>query len=119
MRSPRLLESGVAGPLMVLPHGLTPQARHHLRGRTVRCHNDFTPGGIVRANEILKHTGGTAWRMAAADYREAVATLIARGVELPTLNTRPENASWDPDLAGTMATTGLLVTEEHVLPALL
>jgi hypothetical protein len=119
VRSPRLLESGVPGPLMVLPDGLTPQAKHHLDGRTVRCHNDFTPDGIRAANEILAWTGGTAWRMSAADYREAVATLIARGVELPTLNSRPETASWDPDLAETMATTGLMVTEEHVLPSLL
>ncbi|MEV6713350.1 DUF2399 domain-containing protein [Lentzea sp. NPDC051208] len=119
VRSPRLLESGVPGPLVVLPDGLTPQARHHLDGRTVRCHNDFTPDGIRTVNEVLAWTGGTAWRMSAADYREAVATLIARGVELPTLNSRPETASWDPDLAGTMATTGLMVTEEHVLPSLL
>ncbi|MGW4214571.1 DUF2399 domain-containing protein [Lentzea sp. NPDC004789] len=119
VRSPRLLESGVPGPLMVLPNGLTPQAKHHLDGRTVRCHNDFTPDGIRAANEILAYTGGTPWRMSAADYREAVATLIARGVELPTLNTRPEEASWDPDLVETMATTGLMVTEEHVLPSLL
>jgi hypothetical protein len=119
VRSPRLLESGVPGPLVVLPDGLTPQARHHLDGRTVRCHNDFTPDGIRAVNEVLAWTGGTAWRMSAADYREAVATLIARGVELPTLNSRPETASWDPDLAETMATTGLMVTEEHVLPSLL
>ncbi|MEU0884762.1 DUF2399 domain-containing protein [Lentzea sp. NPDC005914] len=119
VRSPRLLESGVPGPLMVLPNGLTPQAKHHLDGKTVRCHNDFTPDGIRVTNEILAWTGGVAWQMSAADYREAVATLIARGVELPTLNTRPETATWDPDLAETMATTGLIVTEEHVLPSLL
>ncbi|WP_143466526.1 DUF2399 domain-containing protein [Lentzea kentuckyensis] len=119
VRSPRLLESGVPGPLMVLPNGLTPQARHHLDGRAIRCHNDFTPDGIRTTNDVLAWTGGTAWRMSAADYREAVATLIARGVELPTLNIRPETASWDPDLADTMATTGLMVTEEHVLPSLL
>lgn len=119
VRSPRLLESGVPGPLMVLPNGLTPQAKHHLDGKTVRCHNDFTLDGIRTTNDVLAWTGGTAWRMSAADYREAVATLIARGVELPTLNARPETASWDPDLAETMATTGLMVTEEHVLPSLL
>lgn len=119
VRSPRLLESGLPGPLVVLPNGLTPQAKHHLDGKIVRCHHDFTPDGIRVTNEVLAWTGGTAWRMSAADYREAVATLIARGVELPTLNSRPENASWDPDLAETMATTGLMVTEEHVLPSLL
>ncbi|KOV76908.1 DUF2399 domain-containing protein [Nocardia sp. NRRL S-836] len=119
VRSTRLLESGVEGPLMVLPDGLTPQARHHLDGKTVRCHNDFTPDGIRTANEVLAWTGGTAWRMSANDYRAAVATLIARGVELPTLNSRPPEASWDADLAETMATTGLMVTEEHVLPSLL
>ncbi|HUQ56530.1 DUF2399 domain-containing protein [Lentzea sp.] len=119
VRSARLLESGVPGPLVVLPNGLTPQAKHHLDGKTVRCHNDFTPDGIRVTNEVLAWTGGTPWRMSAADYREAVATLIARGVELPTLNSRPENASWDPGLADTMATTGLMVTEEHVLPSLL
>ena len=119
VRSPRLLESGVRGPLMVLPHGLTPQAKHHLDGKTVLCHNDFTPEGIRTANQVLAWTGGTAWRMSAQDYRDAVATLIARGVELPTLNSRPETASWDPHLADTMATTGLVVTEEHVLPSLL
>lgn len=119
VRNPRLLESGTPGPLMVLPNGLTPQAKHHLNGKNVRCHNDFTPDGIRVTNDVLAWTGGTAWRMSANDYREAVATLIARGVELPTLNTRPETASWDPDLADTMATTGLMVTEEHVLPSLL
>lgn len=119
VRSPRLLESGLPGPLMVLPNGLTPQAKHHLDGRTVRCHNDFTPEGVRVTNEVLAWTGGTAWRMSADDYREAVATLIARGVELPTLNSRPDDASWDADLAETMATTGLVVTEEHVLPSLL
>ncbi len=119
VRSPRLLESGVPGPLMVLPDGLTPQAKHHLDGKTVRCHNDFTPAGVRATNEVLAWTGGTAWRMSAADYREAVATLIARGVELPTLNSRPADAGWDADLAETMATTGLMVTEEHVLPSLI
>jgi len=119
VRSPRLLESGVPGPLLVLPNGLTPQAKHHLDGREVQCHNDFTPDGIRVTNEVLAWTGGTPWRMSASDYREAVATLIARGVELPTLNARPATASWDPDLAETMATTGLMVTEEHVLPSLL
>lgn len=119
VRNPRLLESGLPGPLVVLPHGLTPQAKHHLDGKTVLCHNDFTPDGIRVVNEVLAWTGGTAWRMSSADYREAVATLIARGVELPTLNSRPVEASWDADLAGTMATTGLVVTEEHVLPSLL
>ncbi|RDI30728.1 DUF2399 domain-containing protein [Lentzea flaviverrucosa] len=119
VRNPRLLESGVPGTLVVLPHGLTPQAKHHLDGKTVKCHNDFTPDGIRVMNEVLAWTGGTAWRMSADDYRDAVATLIARGVELPTLNSRPEEASWDPALAGTMATTGLMVTEEHVLPSLL
>ncbi|MFD4638434.1 DUF2399 domain-containing protein [Lentzea sp. NPDC058436] len=119
VRSPRLLESGLPGTLVVLPNGLTPQAKHHLDGKTVKCHNDFTPDGIRVTNEVLAWTGGTAWRMSARDYREAVATLIARGVELPTLNSRPESASWDPDLADTMATTGLMVTEEHVLPSLL
>lgn len=119
VRNPRLLESGVPGPLMVLPNGLTPQARHHLDGKTVQCHNDFTPDGIRITNEVLAWTGGTAWRMSATDYREAVATLIARGVELPTLNNRPPEASWDPGLAETMSTTGLMVTEEHVLPSLL
>ncbi|ROP41949.1 DUF2399 domain-containing protein [Saccharothrix texasensis] len=119
VRSPRLLESGVPGPLMVLPNGLTAQARHHLEGKTVRCHNDFTPDGIRATNAILAWTDGTAWRMSANDYREAVATLIARSIELPTLNSRPPEAAWDPDLAGIMATTGLMVTEEHVLPSLL
>ncbi|SDH40345.1 Protein of unknown function N-terminus [Lentzea fradiae] len=119
VRSPRLLESGMPGPVMVLPDGLTPQAKHHLDGKTVRCHHDFTPDGIRVANEVLAWTGGTAWRMSADDYREAVATSLARGVELPTLRTRPPEASWDPDLAGVMATTGLVVTEEHVLPSLL
>ncbi|MEV6243087.1 DUF2399 domain-containing protein [Lentzea sp. NPDC051838] len=118
VRSPRLLESGVPGPMMVLPTGLTTQAKHHLDGKKVRCHNDFTPAGIRATNEILAYTGGSTWWMSAADYRQAVATLIARGVELPTLNTRPEEASWDPDLAETMATTGLMVTEEHVLNSL-
>ncbi|SEQ10476.1 Protein of unknown function N-terminus [Lentzea xinjiangensis] len=119
VRSPRLLESGVPGPLVVLANGLTLQAKHHLDGKAVRCHNDFSPNGIRVTNEVLAWTGGTAWRMSASDYREAVATLIARGVELPTLNSRPEPASWDPDLAETMATTGLVVTEEHLLPSLL
>lgn len=119
VRNPRLLESGVPGTLVVLPHNLTPQAKHHLDGKIVKCHNDFTPDGIRVMNEVLAWTGGTAWRMSADDYRDAVATLIARGVELPTLNSRTEEASWDPALAGTMATTGLMVTEEHVLPSLL
>lgn len=119
VRSPRLLESGVPGPLMVLPNGLTAQAKHHLKGKEVRCHNDFTPNGIRATNEILAWTGGTAWRMSANDYRDAVATLIARSIDLPTLNSEPEEATWDADLARTMATTGLVVTEEHVLPSLL
>ncbi|MCC8249769.1 TIGR02679 domain-containing protein [Saccharothrix luteola] len=119
VRSPRLLESGVPGPLMVLPNGLTAQAKHHLIGKVVRCHNDFTPDGIRATNDILAWTDGTAWRMSATDYREAVTTLIARGVELPTLNNGPAEATWDPDLAKTMTTTGLMVTEEHVLPSLL
>lgn len=119
VRSPRLLESGMPGPLMVLPNGLTAQAKHHLTGKTVRCHNDFTPTGIRTVNDILAWTNGTTWRMSATDYREAVATLIDRGVDLPTLTSHPTEATWDPALATTMATTGLMVTEEHILPSLL
>lgn len=122
-RSPRLLESGFPGPLLVLDHGFTAQARHHLarladNGTRVRCHGDFTPDGIKLVNDVLQWTGGEAWRMSADDYREAVATLLTQGVELPTLTTPPPAASWDPQLAETMATTGLQVTEEHVLTTL-
>ncbi|WP_442974110.1 DUF2399 domain-containing protein [Saccharothrix sp. NRRL B-16348] len=38
---------------------------------------------------------------------------------MPTLNNGPAEATWDPDLAKVMTTTGLMVTEEHVLPSLL
>lgn len=122
-RSPRLLESGFPGPLIVLPGGLTTTARHHLArladgGTRIRCHGDFTADGVRLVNDVLAWTGGSAWRMSADDYRAAVAMLIAQGVELPMLTTPPPAASWDPDLAETMATTGLQVTEEHVLTTL-
>ncbi|GLZ35879.1 hypothetical protein Lesp02_80660 [Lentzea sp. NBRC 105346] len=122
-RSARLLESGFPGPLLVLDRGVTAPARHHLArladaGTRIRCHGDFTPDGVRLVNDVLAWTGGSAWRMTASDYRDAVAMLITQGVDLPTLTTQPPAASWDPDLAETMATTGLQVTEEHLLPQL-
>jgi uncharacterized protein (TIGR02679 family) len=126
--SPRVVEqaitSGSTGPLVCLSGGLNATARQLLvrlteAGAEVRCHAGFTPEGMALASQVLELTGGRPWRMSSSDYRDAVAALLTEGVELRSLTTAPDETSWDPQLCEVMATTGLQVEEEQLLPSLL
>lgn len=82
----------------------------------VRYHGDFDwPGMAIAARVIAR--GARPWRLAAADYTSAVASLPADG--RLDLTGRPGPTPWAPDLAATMTRAGIVVHEEAVLAELL
>lgn len=84
-------------------------------GNQVRYHGDFDWPGVAIAGRVI-HEGALPWRMAAADYTDAVAGVDAdhavalTGPAVPT--------AWDPALASAMSTHGVAIHEEFVLPDL-
>lgn len=81
-------------------------------GATIRYHGDFDWGGITIGNGIIERFGALPWRFRSADYRAAA----AKGAKLEGT---PVDACWDTDLRSTMASAGLIVPEERVIPDLL
>ncbi|WP_433871929.1 DUF2399 domain-containing protein [Saccharopolyspora sp. CA-218241] len=88
-------------------------------GAELRVHGDFDWPGVAAVARLVERTGARPWRMAAADYREALDRAAARRTDLGTLVGDPVRTPWDPDLAGLMADTGRAIDEEMVLPSLL
>jgi uncharacterized protein (TIGR02679 family) len=81
-------------------------------GATLRYHGDFDWGGVRIGNVLFDRLPLAPWRFDVASYRAAAgAGRVLTGAAVP--------ASWDPDLAPAIASTGRAVEEEGVLDALL
>jgi uncharacterized protein (TIGR02679 family) len=89
-------------------------ARH---GCELAYHGDFDWPGLRIADAIRSRHGVAMWRMGAADYRDALATLDI--ADLPELGADMTSTPWDPDLAHAMAEVKRAVFEESVLETLL
>lgn len=126
--NPRVLEAavqeGIRHPLVCVsghPSTVVVELLHRLgaNGATLRYHGDFDWAGLTIARSLWKHHGAGLWRMAAADYREAVNLASAERIDLPTLTGESTEAPWDPELPELMSTAGRAIEEEVVLPDLL
>ncbi|GLY90403.1 TIGR02679 family protein [Actinoallomurus iriomotensis] len=114
-------ELGAAAPPLLCTEGLPSLAFHRLAstvttgGGTLRYHGDFDWPGLAIAHAVMRRHGAEPWRMSAADYLAGV-----RGADrhLP-LKGRESPSPWAPDLATTMAGTGLVVSEETVADRLI
>lgn len=82
-------------------------------GHPLRYHGDFDWPGIAIANRVVARFGAVPWRMALADYEEAVRP------DGPELVGRPVDAGWDAELGAGMRSFGRAVHEESVLGPLL
>lgn len=83
-------------------------------GAQLAYHGDFDWGGVRIGNLLMEHLGARPWRFASTDYRDSLARL-GRGSSGVTLAGPAVSASWDPDLAVTMAAAGVALFEEQVL----
>lgn len=84
----------------------------------LRYHGDFdTPGLAICAR--MQRLGLVPWRMTENDYRTAVNTALAQGVNLPLETRLPGSTPWDPSLAGAVTEIGRIVHEERLLDQLL
>lgn len=122
---PRLVELAAAlgAPLVCVSAHLNPAARVLLSrlaaaGARIRHHADLDPAGLLLTREIAAMTGGTPWRMTAADYRAALEAAHRDGIDLPPLDDEPGPTPWDPELPSAMR-AGWAVPEENVLQVLL
>lgn len=90
-------------------------------GADLRYHGDFDWSGIGIARALAERVRWTPWRFAAADYSAACAELVGLPslLTLPGVSAASVETPWDADLAETMASVGLAVDEELVLPGLL
>lgn len=88
-------------------------------GARLRYHGDLDWPGVAIARSLWTNHDVDLWRMAAADYREAVNLAAATRTDLPTLAGEPTDTPWDTDLAELMGLAGRAVEEETVLPTLL
>lgn len=84
-------------------------------GADLLYHGDFDWPGISIANRLVRTLGVHPWRMATADYREAVASLPDR----LDLTGTPIEPAWDPNLGRAMVELGTVVHEESVLDSLI
>ncbi|MCW8095798.1 TIGR02679 family protein [Streptomyces tauricus] len=107
-------------PPLVCTSGWPNSAAIHLlrlladHGAVLRYHGDFDGEGIRIAAYLLDKTPARPWRMAATDYRAAVAR-TPHGPEPGRLTEAP----WDPELTSAMAEHGTAVVEELVADVLL
>ena len=85
-----------------------------LIGVTLHYHGDFDGEGLRIAAYTMAKTGAQPWRMATADYLDALAK--HPGEHFPG---RITDAPWDPDLAATMRSKAVAVPEETVADSLI
>jgi len=83
---------------------------------TVRYHGDFDWPGVAIAGRMFA-AGAQPWRMGAADYLAAAASLPPDG--RLELSGAPVATPWDGGLAAAMSRHRVAVHEESLLPALL
>ncbi len=84
------------------------------QGARLRYHGDFDWPGIAIANQVLRQPGARAWRMAAADYAQALA-----GAASAPLDGTPVAALWDAALKPAMQAAQRAVAEESLAELLL
>lgn len=107
-------------PPLVCTSGWPNSAAIHLlrlladQGAALRYHGDFDGEGIRIAAYLLDKTPARPWRMAAADYRAAVAR-TPHGPQPGRLTEAP----WDPGLTRAMTEHDTAVVEELVADVLL
>jgi uncharacterized protein (TIGR02679 family) len=95
---------------MMLLEGLTAD------GGTIRYHGDFDWRGLAIASVVFrKLPRAQPWRYGAIHYERAVEA----GLGTMPLRGRPQSSPWDSALTAAMATAGVAVYEEQVLPDLL
>ena len=82
-------------------------------GSAVHWHADFSWPGLRGTAAAIQRLSARPWRMAAADFQEALAGGGA------ALRGRAEDSAWDPRLAELMQRTGRSVPEDRMLAALL
>jgi uncharacterized protein (TIGR02679 family) len=85
-------------------------------GADVRYHGDFDWQGMAIAGRVMA-AGAAPWRLSAADYDDAIATLQAES--RLALTGSPVATPWDIALAARMREVGLALHEASLLPALL
>ncbi|MDX3667373.1 TIGR02679 family protein [Streptomyces europaeiscabiei] len=111
---------GPACPPLVCTSGWPNSAAVHLlrlladHGATLRYHGDFDGEGIRIAAYLLDKTPARPWRMAATDYR----TAVARSPHGPPPG-RLTEAPWDPELTPAILDHGTAVVEELMADVLL
>lgn len=87
-------------------------------GATLRYHGDFDAAGL-RICARMARLGAVPWRMAAADYAEAVAAAERDRVVLPFDPDRAPPTPWDPGLQAAFDACRQIVHEERLLDVLL
>jgi uncharacterized protein (TIGR02679 family) len=112
----RLATAGVDRPL-ACTSGNPAAAGMVLLSRTaVRYHGDFDWPGIAIARRIIER-GAQPWRLARADYCEAMERLPAN--RKLALTGRVEPTPWDPHLTSAMQAANVAVHEEAIVDLLL
>jgi uncharacterized protein (TIGR02679 family) len=112
----RLATAGVDRPL-ACTSGNPAAAGMVLLSRTaVRYHGDFDWPGIAIARRIIER-GAQPWRLARADYCDAIERLPAD--RKLALTGRVENTPWDTGLAPAMQAANVAVHEEAIVGLLL
>ncbi|MEW1980864.1 TIGR02679 family protein [Citricoccus sp. NPDC079358] len=107
---------GAISPVLVCTSGQPSAAVVELLGHLsaagaeVRYHGDFDWAGLRIARSLSGHVTWTPWRFTGADYRAAVRERKPSIV----LTGRPAESPWDPELAASMAQSGLAIEEEAV-----
>jgi len=126
--NPRVLEAsldaGCRSPVVCTlgqPTVVVTSLLEHLRaaGAELRYHGDFDWPGITIANLLVGTHQCRPWRLAAADYLDALARLAPVVAELPLLSADPVAACWDSQLTSAMSAAGRAVHEELLLDDLL
>lgn len=81
----------------------------------LRYHGDFDWPGVAMATDAVHRYRAAPWRLAACDYRAA----LASHAPAKRLEGAGSPAPWDPDLQPAMWAAGLVVEEEAVIADLL
>lgn len=88
-------------------------------GAQLAYHGDFGHGGIAIANQVISELGASPWRFGVDDHRWALRQASEAGTNLQPLRGSVPDASWDPDLAPSIRSSGVEVEEELVIDLLL
>ena len=87
-------------------------------GAVLRYRGDFDWPGVAIANRVITDFGAVPWRMGRADYEAALAGAGRGLADLPALEGRPVEATWDAELTPSMKRARKSVHEEALLDIL-